>query len=131
LEEIIIKEGLLAAGVALLSLTLSIFVIRLVANIFILVVFLLAIIVPPAWIYVQRSQGIEIDQALIIVGSAAFAFFMVLSTVPLWPVSTLMQWRGKKERKEIEKLQKKVDEEPIRKNRISPSFDDDDNLDLK
>ena len=131
MEEIIIKEGLLAAGVALLSLTLSIFVIRLVANIFILVVFLLAIIVPPAWIYVQRSQGIEIDQALIIVGSAAFAFFMVLSTVPLWPVSTLMQWRGKKERKEIEKLQKKVDEEPVRKNRISPSFDDDDNLDLK
>ena len=56
---------------------------------------------------------------------------MVLSTVPLWPISTLMQWRGKKERKEIEKLQKKVDEEPIRKNRISPSFDDDDNLDLK
>ncbi len=126
MEEIIIKEGLLAAGVALLSLTLSIFVIRLVANVFILAVFLLAIIVPPAWIYVQRSQGIEIDQALIIVGSAAFAFFMVLSTVPLWPVSTLMQWRGKKERREIEKLQKKVKEEPIRTNRISPSFDDDD-----
>lgn len=130
MEEIIIKEGLLAAGVALLSLTLSIFVIRLVANVFILVVFLLAIIVPPAWIYVQRSQGIEIDQALIIVGSAAFAFFMVLSTVPLWPVSTLMQWRGKKERREIEKLQKKVKEEPIRTNRISPSFDDDD-IELK
>lgn len=68
MEEIIIKEGLLAAGVALLSLTLSIFVIRLVANVFILAVYLLAIIVPPAWIYVQRSQGIEIDQALIIVG---------------------------------------------------------------
>ena len=130
MEEIIIKEGLLAAGVALLSLTLSIFVIRLIANVFILVVFLLAIIVPPAWIYVQRSQGIEIDQALIIVGSAAFAFFMVLSTVPLWPVSTLMQWRGKKERREIEKLQKKVKEEPIRTNRISPSFDDDD-IELK
>ena len=130
MEEIIIKEGLLAAGVALLSLTLSIFVIRLVANVFILAVFLLAIIVPPAWIYVQRSQGIEIDQALIIVGSAAFAFFMVLSTVPLWPVSTLMQWRGKKERREIEKLQKKVKEEPIRTNRISPSFDDDD-IELK
>ena len=130
MEEIIIKKGLLAAGVALLSLTLSIFVIRLVANVFILAVFLLAIIVPPAWIYVQRSQGIEIDQALIIVGSAAFAFFMVLSTVPLWPVSTLMQWRGKKERREIEKLQKKVKEEPIRTNRISPSFDDDD-IELK
>ena len=130
MEEIIIKEGLLAAGVAFLSLTLSIFVIRLIANVFILVVFLLAIIVPPAWIYVQRSQGIEIDQALIIVGSAAFAFFMVLSTVPLWPVSTLMQWRGKKERREIEKLQKKVKEEPIRTNRISPSFDDDD-IELK
>ena len=130
MEEIIIKEGLLAAGVALISLTLSIFVIRLVANVFILAVFLLAIIVPPAWIYVQRSQGIEIDQALIIVGSAAFAFFMVLSTVPLWPVSTLMQWRGKKERREIEKLQKKAKEEPIRTNRISPSFDDDD-IELK
>ena len=130
MEETIFKEGLLAAGVALLSLTLSIFIIRLVANVFILAVFLLAIIAPPAWIYVQRSQGIEIDQALIIFGSAAFAFFMVLSTVPLWPVSTLMQWRGKKERREIEKLQKKVEKESIRKNRISPSFDDD-NLDLK
>ena len=54
---------------------------------------------------------------------------MVLATVPLWPVSTLMQWRGKKERREIEKLQKKV-EEPIRTNWISPSFDDDD-IELK
>ena len=56
LEETIIKEALLVSGVALVSLVVSIFVIRLIANVFIIAAFLLAIIVPPAWLYVQRSQ---------------------------------------------------------------------------
>ena len=125
LEETIIKEAVLVSGVALVSLVVSIFVIRLIANAFIVAAFLLAIIVPPAWLYVQRSQGLEVDQGLLFIGSALFAFFVALCTVPLWPMSTIMQWTGKKEGKKIKKLEEKLDKSPSGRPRIPPRFDED------
>ena len=125
LEETIIKEALLVSGVALVSLVVSIFVIRLIANAFIVAAFLLAIIVPPAWLYVQRSQGLEVDQGLLFVGSALFAFFVALCTVPLWPMSTIMQWTGKKEGKKIKKLEERLDKTPSGSQKITPHFDED------
>ena len=124
LEETIIKEALLVSGVALVSLVVSIFVIRLIANAFILAAFLLVILVPPAWLYVQRSQGLEVDQGLLFIGSALFAFFVALCTVPLWPMSTIMQWTGKKEGKKIKKLEEKLDKTPSKRQRITPHFDE-------
>ena len=125
LEETIIKEAVLVSGVALVSLVVSIFVIRLIANAFIIAAFLLAIIVPPAWLYVQRSQGLDVDQGLLFIGSALFAFFVALCTVPLWPVSKIMQWTGKKEGKKIKKLEEKLDKSPSGRQRIPPRFDED------
>ena len=125
MEETIIKEALLVSGVALVSLVVSIFVIRLIANAFIIAAFLLAIIVPPAWLYVQRSQGLEVDQGLLFVGSALFAFFVALCTVPLWPMSTIMQWTGKKEVKKIKKLEERLDKTPSGSQKITPHFDED------
>ena len=125
LEETIIKEALLVSGVALTSLMLSIFVIRRVANVFIISAFLLAILVPPAWLYVQRSQGLEVDHSLILIGSALFAFFIAVCTVPLWPLSTIMQWTGKKEGKKFRKLEGKLDNTPTNRKRIPPRFDGD------
>ena len=125
LEETIIKEALLVSGVALTSLILSIFIIRLVANVFIIAAFLLAILVPPAWLYVQRSQGLEVDYSLLLIGSALFAFFIAVSTVPLWPLSTIMQWTGKKEGKKIKKLEEKLDRTSTNRERIPPRFDGD------
>ena len=125
MEETIIKEAILVSGVALISLVVSIFVIRLIANAFIVAAFLLAIIVPPAWLYVQRSQGLEVDQGLLFVGSALFAFFVALCTVPLWPMSTIMQWTGKKEGKKIKKLEERLDKTPSGSQKITPHFDED------
>ena len=125
LEETIIKEALLVSGVALTSLILSIFIIRLVANVFIIAAFLLAILVPPAWLYVQRSQGLEVDHSLLLIGSALFAFFIAVCTVPLWPLSTIMHWTGKKEGKKIKKLEEKLDKTPTNRERIPPRFDGD------
>ena len=125
MEETIIKEALLVSGVALVSLVVSIFVIRLIANAFIIAAFLLAIIVPPAWLYVQRSQGLEVDQGLLFVGSALFAFFVALCTVPLWPMSTIMQWTDKKEVKKIKKLEERLDKTPSGSQKITPHFDED------
>lgn len=48
LEETIIKEELLVSGVALTSLILSIFIIRLEADVFIIAAFLFDVLVPPA-----------------------------------------------------------------------------------
>ena len=125
LEETIIKEALMVSGVALTSLIVSIFIIRLVANVFIIVAFLFAILVPPAWLYVQRSQGLEVEQSLLFVGSALFAFFIAVCTVPLWPLSTIMQWTGKKEGKKIKKLEEKFDKTSTNRERIPPRFDGD------
>ena len=125
LEETIIKEALLVSGVALVSLVVSIFVIRIIANAFIITAFLLVIIVPPAWLYVQRSQGLEVDQGLLFIGSALFAFFVALCTVPLWPMSTIMQWTGKKEGKKIKKLEEKLNKTPNDRQKITPHFDED------
>ena len=125
MEETIIKEALLVSGVALVSLVVSIFVIRLIANAFIIAAFLLVIIVPPAWLYVQRSQGLEVDQGLLFIGSALFAFFVALCTVPLWPMSTIMQWTGKKEGKKIKKLEERLDKTSSGSQKITPHFDED------
>ena len=125
MEETIIKEAVLVSGVALISLVVSIFVIRLIANAFIVAAFLLSIIVPPAWLYVQRSQGLEVDQGLLFIGSALFAFFVALCTVPLWPMSTIMQWTGKKGGKKIKKLEERLDKTPSGSQRITPHFDKD------
>ena len=125
MEEIIIKEALLVSGVALVSLVVSIFVIRIIANAFIITAFLLVIIVPPAWLYVQRSQGLEVDQGLLFIGSALFAFFVALCTVPLWPMSTIMQWTGKKEGKKIKKLEERLGKTPSGSQKITPHFDED------
>ena len=92
---------------------------------FIIAAFLFAILVPPAWLYVQRSQGLEVDQSLLFIGSALFAFFIAVCTVPLWPLSTIMQWTGKKEGKRIKKLEEKFDKTSTNRERIPPRFDGD------
>ena len=125
LEETIIKEALLVSGVALISIILSIFVIRLIANAFIIAAFLLAILVPPFWLYIQRSQGLEVDQSLLFIGSSLFAFFIVICTVPLWPLSTIMQWTSKKDGKKIGKIEGKLNKTPTNRKRIPPRFDED------
>ena len=81
---------------------------------------------PPAWLYVQRSQGLEVDHSLLLIGSALFAFFyLAVYTVPLWPLSTIMQWTGKKEGKKIKKLEEKLDKTSTNRERIPPRFDGD------
>ena len=98
MEQTILQDAILSAGIALVTLILSIVIIRLVANIFIILSFMVAILAPPAWLYFQNTQGIETDKPTLITLSALIAFLVVLWTIPLWPISTLMQWTGKKEK---------------------------------
>ena len=82
--------------VLLVSLVVSIFVIRLMANAFIIAAFLLAIIVSPAWLYVQRSQGLDVDQGLLFIGSALFAFRSTLHSASLANVNNHAMDRQKR-----------------------------------
>ena len=98
-------EMLITVCISILSILLSIFLIRMVANLLILVAFAIAIVAPIIWYINAASNGTQVPIFGLYVGSIISAFIMTLLTVPLWPVSSLMQWTGKKERKRLSKIE--------------------------
>ena len=76
-----------------------------VANLLILVAFAIAIVAPIVWYMNEVGNGSQMPIFGLYVGSIVSAFLMTLLTVPLWPVSSLMQWTGKKERKRLSKIE--------------------------
>jgi hypothetical protein len=89
-------EMLITVCISILSILLSIFLIRMVANLLILVAFAIAIVAPIVWYMNEVGNGLQMPIFGLYVGSIISAFLMTLLTVPLWPVSSLMQWTGKK-----------------------------------
>ena len=98
-------EMLITVCISILSILLSIFLIRMVANLLILVAFAIAIVAPIVWYMNEVGNGSQMPIFGLYVGSIVSAFLMTLLTVPLWPVSSLMQWTGKKERKRLSKIE--------------------------
>lgn len=103
-------EMLITVCISILSILLSIFLIRMVANLLILVAFAIAIVAPIIWYINAASNGTQVPIFGLYVGSIISAFIMTLLTVPLWPVSSLMQWTGKKERKRLSKIEETSDQ---------------------
>ena len=104
-----IGHYVIVAGAAIVSIVVSIFIIRMFANLLIICAFLAAIIVPIVFLYSEGAAGnpaLLAESLLITVG---FAFLITLLMVPLWPVSTIMNWMGKKERDRIASLESKVE----------------------
>ena len=120
MEGVVNYDGLIAAGVAAVSILNSIFIIRTIANIIIICAFLVAIFAPMIWLFAASVEGITVQAELLYLGAAIFAFFVTLLTTPLWPVSSIMNWTGKKEREKITNLEKKASRLED-KNRQSPS----------
>ena len=106
-------EMLITVCISILSILLSIFLIRMVANLLILVAFAIAIVVPIIWYINEANNGTQMPIFGLYVGSIISAFIMTLLTVPLWPVSSLMQWTGKKERKRLSKIEETSNQKNI------------------
>ena len=97
------------AGAAIVSIVVSIFVIRMFANLLIICAFLVAITAPIVFLYSEGAAGNPASLLESLLITAAFAFLITLLTVPLWPVSSIMNWTGKKERDRIASLESKVE----------------------
>ena len=103
-----IGHYVIAVGVAIVSILVSIFIIRIFANLLIICAFLAAIIVPVVFLYSENAAGNPVSLVESLLGTAGIAFLITLLTVPLWPVSSIMNWTGKKERDRIASLESKV-----------------------
>ena len=106
-------EMLITVCISILSILLRIFLIRMVANLLILVAFAIAIVAPIIWYINEANNGTQMPIFGLYVGSIISAFIMTLLTVPLWPVSSLMQWTGKKERKRLSKIEETSNQKNI------------------
>ena len=115
-------EILFVFAVPILSLLLSIFLIRMIANLIIVIGYSAAVLLPALWVVGQKSNGYEVDYFLFFIGSVLFSLIIAISTIPLWPMSTIMQLSVKKER-DHRKHQKS--ERDKRKNKISPTLNQD------
>ena len=93
----------IAVCISVFSIILSIFLIRMVANLLIVVAFVAAMIAPIGWFMHEIKSGNQMPIETLYLGAILFAFVITLLTVPLWPVSSIMQWTGKSERKRLSK----------------------------
>ena len=100
------NEMLIAAGISIFSIIISVFLIRMVANILLLLAFAAAVVAPIVWYSHEKASGSEMPVLGLYVAAVVFAFIITLMTTPLWPISSLMQWTGKRERNRIEKIEK-------------------------
>ena len=80
MEGVVNYDGLIAAGVAAVSILISIFIIRTIANIIIICAFLVAIFAPMIWLFAASAEGITVQAKLLYLRAAIFAFFVTLLT---------------------------------------------------
>jgi hypothetical protein len=98
-------EMLIAGSISIISIILSIFLIRMVANLLLLLAFAVAVAAPIAWYMQELANGSQMAVLAMYVAAVIFAFVITLMTTPLGPVSSMMQWTGKPERKRLDKVE--------------------------
>lgn len=109
-ETNLILESLIALGISAITIFITIFLIRLFANLVIILCFAGAIIAPLFLQQINSYLGNIIPMESLFVFSGLFAFLVTLCTIPLWPISSIMmRFLNKNERKRIERLEQKQD----------------------
>ena len=116
------NEMLIAAGISIFSIIISVFLIRMVANILLLLAFSAAVVAPIVWYSHEKASGSEMPVLGLYVAAVVFAFIITLMTTPLWPISSLMQWTGKRERNRIEKIEKSSSNQ-VKSSKREPSIE--------
>ena len=116
-------RNLVCFSVPILSLLLSIFLIRMIANLIIVIGYSAAVLLPALWVAIQKSNGYEVDYFLFLIGSVLFSLIIAISTIPFWPMSTIMQLSVKKQSDHRKHHKKSVRDK--RKNKISPTLNQD------
>jgi hypothetical protein len=117
-------EMLIAISISIISILVSIFLIRMVANFLVIIAFIGAVVVPIGWYIIQLENGANISIIHLYVAAFVFAFLITLMTVPLWPIASIMQWTGKRERQRLDDIERQTHKKGQKKD---PSLDIPDN----
>ena len=124
MTEITGAEMLIAISISIISILVSIFLIRMVANFLVIIAFIGAVVVPIGWYIIQFENGANISIIHLYVAAFVFAFIITLMTVPLWPIASIMQWTGKRERQRLDDIERQTHKKGLKKD---PSLDISDN----
>ena len=108
MTEITGAEMLIAISISIISILVSIFLIRMVANFLVIIAFIGAVVVPIGWYIIQFENGANISIIHLYVAAFVFAFIITLMTVPLWPIASIMQWTGKRERQRLDDIERQA-----------------------
>ena len=108
MTEITGAEMLIAISISIISILVSIFLIRMVANFLVIIAFIGAVVVPIGWYIIQFENGANISIIHLYVAAFVFAFIITLMTVPLWPIASIMQWTGKRERQRLDDIERQT-----------------------
>ena len=98
----------IAVGISVFSIIFSIALIRMVANLLVVLAFAIAVFGPIIWFIVQNESGQPVPISMLYIGTALFAFVVTLMTLPLWPIASIMQWTGKRERQRLDDIERKT-----------------------
>ena len=108
MTEITGAEMLIAISISIISILVSIFLIRMVANFLVIIAFIGAVVVPIGWYIIQFENGANISIIHLYVAAFVFAFIITLMTVPLWPIASIMQSTGKRERQRLDDIERQT-----------------------
>ena len=114
----------IAIGISVFSIIVSIALIRMVANLLVVLAFAVAVFAPIIWFIVQNEAGQPVPVSMLYIGTALFAFVVTLITLPLWPIASIMQWTGKRERQRLDDIERQTYKKGQKKD---PSLDIPDN----
>ena len=114
----------IAIGISIFSIIFSIALIRMVANLLVILAFAIAVFAPIIWFIIQNEAGQPVPISMLYIGTALFAFVVTLMTLPLWPIASIMQWTGKRERQRLDDIERQTYKKVQKKD---PSLDIPDN----
>ena len=109
MEEIITKTSLICSGIVVITILFTISTLRYLANFLIIVIFGTAVLSPLGISYLNQIGSLEIDTNLLYLYALLIGFICTLITVPLWGISSIMNFKDNSQVKKIKNIQKDLD----------------------
>ena len=111
MEEIITQTSLICSGIVLITILITVSALRFLANLFIIVIFGTAVLSPLGINYFVQLSSLAIDTNLLYLYSFGIGAICTLITVPLWGISSIMNFTDKSQVKKIQKEIKDLDKD--------------------
>ena len=109
MEEIITQTSLICSGIVAITILLTISALRFLANFLIIIIFGTAVLSPLGINYLNQIGSLTVDTNLLYLYAFGIGLICTLITVPLWGISSIMNFRDNSQFKKIKNIQKDLD----------------------